>query len=764
MKLNKKKLYTPELIAAIIETIRGALVILDEDLRVVHANQSFYSTFKVNPEETESCLLYEIGNNQWNIPKLREILEKILPPKKTMMDFLVEHDFPHIGYRIMKLNAIQITSKENRMPLILLVIEDITDRKNKERELYSSRNLLQSIIDHAGSMLAYLDRDFNYVYVNRLYAENLGYTIKELVGQNHFNLFKKTENYKVFNKVRETGETVYLQDRINPFIRNVKEIKYYNFILSAVKNSKGKVKGLILTLMDTTRRKEYEDSLDASEKRYKLAQKMGGIGTWEWNIETNKLTWSKEVSRLYGLKKIPSNLTYKGFLRMVHHEDRREVELAVNRCIEEEQEYNVDHRIRLPDGSIHWLREKGNVVRNKNKMAERMLGVVMDITSEKKAALEKARLAAIVNTSTDAILLYSSRGILIHWNSGARLVFGYSEKEMVGKSIFRLVPERKMDELNKILKQTREGKSIRYLETIRKRKDGKEIHIALTVTPIRNEKGKVSAISTVERDISHRKEVEAKSRKQHQELEIRVKQRTEDLARSRDKLQQEVEERRHYQKELQSLASGISLVEERERRKIATYLHDQVVQNLVYSNLKLGQLGQMKVNTSQKNILKEVSKYIRETIGDLRNLTFEISPPILYELGFIKAVEWLAQQYQEQWKISVEVKSTSLSVPLDETKRVVLFQSVRECLNNICKHAQSEKNKIFIREQKNNLEVEIVDDGEGFNPEEVKLSSASAHGFGLINIRERLEYLSGSLEIQSQPGQGTRIRMRIPIN
>ncbi len=634
LKLLKQIVNTSEFIKAMTDTIRESILILDADLNVIHANRSFYHTFQLTPEETVLRLLYTIDNNQWDIPKLHEILEETTPKKRIVNNLIVEHEFSRLGQRIMRLNVSQFTIENQQLPFILLVIEDITD-------------------------------DY-------------------LMGVN--------------------------------------------------------------------------------EKQYKLTQEMTGIGTWSWDIKSNKLTWSQEVFRLFGLARVPRSLTYKRFLRLVHPDDRRKVELAVNQCVEEESVYNVDHRIRLPDGSIHWLRSMGNVVRDKDNLAVKMLGVVMDITKEKKFALQQARLAAIVESSSDAILLYTLQGKIIHWNSGACVMFGYNENEILGKSIFTLVPEEKRDELNKIFEDARKGKSNSYIETIRKRKDGKQIPIALSVTPIFDDKGKVASISSIKRDISLQKKMESDLRNHQQELGKRVEQRTAALAESRDKLQQEVEDRRFYQQQLRSLASEIPLIEEQERRKIAAYLHDQVVQTLVYSNMKLSQLYQVKSAAARNDILKEVTEYIQKTIGDLRNLTFEISPPILYELGFVKAVEWLSQQYQEQWGLSVDVHSDPITQNIEETKQVVLFQSVRECLNNIRKHAHSSNNIINIRERDNSIEVEIKDDGEGFNQNEVTFTSRSNRRFGLINIRERLEYLKGNLDIKSQPGKGTRILMQIPMN
>ena len=111
--------------------MREPLVVLDERLKVVSANRSFYKTFKISPEETENILIYNLGNGQWNIPKLRELLEEIIPRNNSFDDFEVTHNFPVIGQKTMLLNARMIEQADQRK-LILLAIEDITGREQTE--------------------------------------------------------------------------------------------------------------------------------------------------------------------------------------------------------------------------------------------------------------------------------------------------------------------------------------------------------------------------------------------------------------------------------------------------------------------------------------------------------------------------------------------------------------------------------------------------------------------------------------------------------
>ena len=120
---------------AIIATVREPLLVLDKELRIITANRSFYRTFQVNPEETEKQLIYDLGNHQWDIPRLRKLLENILPMNKAFEDFEVEHDFKSIGRKTMLLNARKIYRETNHVEMILIAIEDITERKKAQEQL-----------------------------------------------------------------------------------------------------------------------------------------------------------------------------------------------------------------------------------------------------------------------------------------------------------------------------------------------------------------------------------------------------------------------------------------------------------------------------------------------------------------------------------------------------------------------------------------------------------------------------------------------------
>jgi signal transduction histidine kinase len=218
-----------------------------------------------------------------------------------------------------------------------------------------------------------------------------------------------------------------------------------------------------------------------------------------------------------------------------------------------------------------------------------------------------------------------------------------------------------------------------------------------------------------------------------------------------------------YQKQLKSLASELSLTEERERRRIASDLHDSIGQTLVVTKMKLEELREMKVSVVVDCLLNDIRQLLEKTIQDTRSLTFELSPPILYELGLEPAVEWLTEQFQEQHGMVIDFVNDKQFKPLGDDMRVLLFKAVRELLVNIFKHAKAQNIKVSIQRDGNDIRIEVEDDGVGFDTSGIRFSASKTGGFGLFNMRERLEHLDGHLEVGSQPGDGSRVALVAPL-
>lgn len=215
-----------------------------------------------------------------------------------------------------------------------------------------------------------------------------------------------------------------------------------------------------------------------------------------------------------------------------------------------------------------------------------------------------------------------------------------------------------------------------------------------------------------------------------------------------------------YQKKLKTMASQLSVIEERERHRVATDLHDHIGQSLVMSKMKLDSLRESMSSDCSTKVLDEVCNCLGDVIRDTRTLTFDLSSPILYELGFETAVaEWLDEQVRQKHGIQIEFEDNGQPKPLDDDISALLFRNVRELLINVVKHAKAQKVKVYIDKVDDGIFVKIEDDGVGFEPAEIVLNT----GFGIFSIRERLEQLGGRLEIESRPGFGSSFTMTAPL-
>jgi len=166
----------------IVDTVREPLLMLDPDLRVRSANRAFYQTFHVSPEETEDCLIYELGNGQWDIPALRTLLEDIIPQKSVFNDYELEHDFPVIGRRVMLLNARELRPGDHT-ELLVLALEDVTERRRAERVLAEIKSYAQNIVDTVREPLLMLGPDLRVRSANRAFYQTFHVSAEETEGR-----------------------------------------------------------------------------------------------------------------------------------------------------------------------------------------------------------------------------------------------------------------------------------------------------------------------------------------------------------------------------------------------------------------------------------------------------------------------------------------------------------------------------------------------------------------------------------------------------
>lgn len=222
-------------------------------------------------------------------------------------------------------------------------------------------------------------------------------------------------------------------------------------------------------------------------------------------------------------------------------------------------------------------------------------------------------------------------------------------------------------------------------------------------------------------------------------------------------LEQDVETRTT---QLRQLIFELSMTEDRERRAVALDLHDHLGQLLSIANVKLAALRAQ--GTVSADALAEVGDLLMHAERVVRSLAFQISPPVLYELGLVPALEWLADEMKRDYALNVAVSDDGKPKPLGQATRSILFRAVRELLINVSKHAKVGSARIEVRSEDDSIEVTVRDAGVGFDPAALPAAGAKG-GFGLPSVRERLAAIGGQFTIESVPGDGTAARLRAPF-
>jgi PAS domain S-box-containing protein len=254
----------------------------------------------------------------------------------------------------------------------------------------------------------------------------------------------------------------------------------------------------------------------------------------------------------------------------------------------------------------------------------------------------------------------------------------------------------------------------------------------------------------------------------HDELEERVRERTEQLTAANERLVAEVLERAltersllQHQQLLRKLSSVLAQTEERERHRIATAIHDGVGQTLAAAKIKLGSARSSIPPDVWEGQLGEVRGLITLAIEETRSLTFELSPPVLYEIGLRAALGWMAERFQRKFGLEFTVEDDGCDRQMSIPRRVFAFQSVRELCFNVVKHAKASRVRVSLFQDGDFIRIEVADDGAGFDVQQ-RPQPGGEMGFGLFSIREQLRHYGGTLTLDSRPGGGSRVTLRLP--
>jgi PAS domain S-box-containing protein len=426
----------------------------------------------------------------------------------------------------------------------------------------------------------------------------------------------------------------------------------------------------------------------------------------------------------------------EGWARALHPEDRERVLREWDRAVRAGRPFQSRYRLRDQAGTTTWVLDQGLVQRDPSGSATGFVGAITDITRvlEDEAALRRSQ--EHPRQALDAVAWdWDVATGEVRWVCDREAFLGYSPGDLQPEALGLLL-------------LVHPGDRARVQERLRDHIEGRTPTFVCEHR-LRTRSG-AWQWSLVRGSVIERGEDARPLRIVGFELDISVP-------------RQEWLERLRTREQLQLVTRRLALAEEVERRRIATGLHDRLGHSLALAKIKLGMLQQAEGAGGSASLTGEILGLLDEAIRETRSLTFELSPPVLHELGLEPAVEDLCDRMARESGIRFYCKTDPQPPSLARDQGILLYRGVRELLHNIVKHAQARSARVRVHRTGSEIRVLVEDDGVGFNVAALTGPSDASSGFGLFSVREGLESVGGRLEIDSAPAKGTRIALVAPL-
>ena len=535
------------------------------------------------------------------------------------------------------------------------------------------------------------------------------------------------------------GEPYDIEHRIvvDGQVKWVREKAYLEF------DDAGKLLGGFGITQDITERKQAEEALRESEIFLKETQSIARVGGWKANPETDFLQWTEGVYRI-----VEAPLDYKpGLAEGLKFYLPQYIPILrdkLRHSLETGDPFQLECEAVTTTGKRLWTEVRGLAHRIEGK-ASHVIGTFQDITERKRAeeALRRSEaiLRAVLDNNPDPIFLKDRDGRLLLANPATFAVVGKPAEAVIGKTDAEFYDDPATGRA--IMKNDRRIMDSGQMEVVEESVSdpaGTRVYLS-TKAPYCDAEGRVIGLVGVTREITERKRAEEALRKAKDELEMRVQERTEELTKSQQRLQQ--------------LSSQLLLAQEKERKRVAVELHDGLMSELAATKFLLE--GKIMLLDKGKPVdpaeLRRVADILAGTMKEARRLMNNLHPSTLDELGLIATIGWLCGEYQTSYPhITVQQEIAVSEKDIAEGIKVVIYRVLQEALNNFARHGKGDRVEVSLSKSDGTFSFVIRDNGQGFDVENAQ------KGLGLESMRERVELSGGEFQIESTTGQGTTIR------
>lgn len=677
---------------------------------------------------------------------------------------LTEREDETLALRAMQLGAQDYLAKNTLShPLLLRAARYAIERKHVATQQREGEERYYALAETAGDAIITIDEQSRMLYVNAAAARIFGYARAELLGQPLTMLMPphlRAQHLDGFARYRQSGErrlpwqSIEMSGRHRSGREVPLEISFGEFVWQGQRIFTGIAR-------DITERKQNEAALRGNEHRFRALFEHSWDGVVLLNTAGVVTFASPAIQRMLGYE-VSEYVNTDAFSYM-HWEDKARVWQVLTHLLSQPSaSTTVEYRYRHKDGSWRWIECTGT-----NLLAEPNVEAIVcnyrDITEHKqseqalRASAEHFR--ALIEHSWDGVLLLTRTGEMIYASPSTHRIMGHVGDEMISQNAFALMHPEDLPQVAAQLQSlmTRPAATINA-EFRYQHKDGSWRWLECTCTNLLDAPS-VGTLVINYRDITERKLSEVALRQAHDELEQRVAERTAELQQRNQKLAQLYEEVQTSRRQLQQLSHRLVEAQENERRAVARELHDEVGQLLTGLKMNLEVTRRLPPAAAATNLAQAQSQ-LDELMGRVRNLSLDLRPAMLDDLGLLPALFWLFDRYTAQTKVQVKCKHVDIEGRYAPELETATYRIVQEALTNVARHSRADEVVVLLWTTPDRLWAQIEDQGAGFDAERV---IAAGHSSGLTGMRERALLLGGQLTIESTPGGGARITAELPL-
>ncbi len=684
------------------EKVTGLLGVCLDITERVDFEKSYRATeerFRLIAENT-SELISMVSNNQYmyvspayekvlgySIDEIREMgpLSLVHPEDRPSLKQWQEAGLLQFRVRNKNGDWVWVEGESFKIPgdpeIVVGIARDVTKRKFVEEGLKDSEERYRLLFERNPSpMLVYDEETYMFLAANESAVNHYGYSKDEFLRMTIRDI-RPEEDIPALNHILETQLPG--MNKFGVWRHRKKDGELIDVEITTHKISFNGKPSRIVLANDVTDKVRAERSLRQSEEKYREIVENANEGILLVNSDADVTFINNKLAQIIGLAK--EEVEGKTVLNFIFEEDQKTADHYIRKNREGIKE-TFEFRFKHKDGTERWVMANAVPVFDEDNKYSGGLALITDITHQRKAEAVYQRtnemLRALIDYSPLSIIILDKEGKMELWNPASEKLFGWSSSEVLGKEL-PTVPNEKKNEHITLRNMVMSGETITGKEIVRKRKNGKKINISLSASPLFDSDHKPIGISSFHVDVTEKIKAE----------------------KEREKLFKQITSARN---RLKILSSKLIRVQETEKKNISRELHDEIGQLLTAVKIDLQRINTDSDSEDIKNIAGDCTKLVEKTISVVRNLSLELRPSILDDLGLAASIRWYADKFNQRTSIEVNAEIEKIEAILSPDCAITLFRICQEALTNIAKHAEADYVKVTLFQNKSIVNLSIV--------------------------------------------------------